>query len=84
MRRYWPKGLVGWLAHHPSDVAAIVRAGWRLRRARWWRTAPFLPVPADAYWDFRVSTVNGDDASDVSAEEAVQSARWSVRQRVGR
>jgi len=83
MKRYWVPGLARYLLTHPGDVASVVRAAWRLRRARWWRQSPWLPLPAKDYWEFRLSTVNGVKGRlDPAAVVAV--AKWSESQRVGR
>ena len=31
----------------------------RMARRAWWRHRPYLPLPGDAYWDFRVTTAKG-------------------------
>ena len=83
MRRWWVPGLGRYLIAHPSNIASVVRAGWRLRRANWWRSPPYLPLPANAFWDFRLATVNGDDGH-LEPHDVVSVARWSALQNVGR
>ncbi|HVA53800.1 MAG TPA: hypothetical protein VNF05_09845 [Acidimicrobiales bacterium] len=78
------RGLVRYLTRHPSLVPVVVRAGWRLRAHQWWRRRPFLPLPDQAYWNFRMMTVTGSMEGRVSAREIVDAAVWSSRQRVGR
>ena len=46
---------------HPGLWWVALAALWRLSRRGWWRRPPFLPVPGDAYWRFRLVTVNGGD-----------------------
>jgi hypothetical protein len=77
------KELSQYLARHPSKLPVVLRAGWRLRARRWWRHAPFLPLPDKAYWDFRLVTVTGSLSGTLSIEEILDAARWSVRQGVG-
>jgi hypothetical protein len=36
----------------------------RLARRGWWRRAPFLPLPGEAYWRFRVTTAYGGGATE--------------------
>ena len=79
-----PQGLGRHLVRHPLDGVALVRAGWQLRRSNWWRRAPFLPVPGEAYWDFRMTTAYGDATARPSAKDAADAARWVVRSRSGR
>lgn len=76
--------LVNYLVRHPFATPTLVRAGWRLRRPGWWHHSPFLPVAPRAYWEFRVATATGDPKVAPRANEMVQAARWSLRQRVGR
>ena len=78
-----PKGMVRYLLRHPRDLAPVVVAAWQLRRQSWWRHAPFLPLPAPAYWEFRIATASGTQGA-VEARAAVDAAKWAVRQRQGR
>jgi hypothetical protein len=72
------------LLRHPRQLPTVVRAGWRLRSTRWWRHAPFLPLPDRAYWRFRMMTVMGPSGERMSGRDVVAAAKWSLRQRVGR
>jgi len=83
VKRWWVPGLGWYLGRHPGDVASVARAAWRLRRTRWWRQPPWLPLPSVAYWEFRMSTINGVDGH-LEPAAVVAAARWSVQQRVGR
>ena len=83
MKRFWVAQLGRYLLTHPRDVASVVRASWRLRRADWWRSRPWLPVPPEAYWNFRMSTVNGTDGV-VHPRDVVAAAKWSDAQDVRR
>jgi hypothetical protein len=76
--------LIARLVRHPSDAVALVRAGWRLRARYWWRHAPFLPLPAKDYWHFRTTTALGTSSSELSVDEVVRTAKWSLLQRTGR
>ncbi|HEV3187653.1 MAG TPA: hypothetical protein VGZ04_06350 [Acidimicrobiales bacterium] len=78
------RGLLWYLARRPKLVPLVVRAAWRLRAKYWWRRAPYLPLPDEHYWNFRMMTATGSTEGHVSAREIVDAARWSSRQRVGR
>ncbi len=81
MTHYWPKGLTAHLARHPGDIGAVTVAGWRLRRSRWWASPPFLPLPDENYWHFRMITAYGEDDAAPTVDDVVAAARWSRRQR---
>jgi len=76
--------IVAYFLRRPFDAVAVGRAGWRLRRRHWWRTRPYLPLPDQKYWDFRMKTAFGDEHANVEARDVVAAARWSLRQRVGK
>jgi len=78
------RGLVRYLIRRPTLVAVVVRAAWRLRATNWWRRAPYLPLPDERYWSFRMMTATGSTEGRVSAREVVDAALWSSRQCVGR
>ena len=58
----------------------------RLARRGWWRRPPFLPLPGDSYWHFRLVTANGGDGVSEPLEPAdvVAYLRWCRRSRPGR
>jgi hypothetical protein len=62
----------------------LARAGWRLRRNGWLRRAPFLPLPDARYWDFRMTTVNGNANVALSPVSMLDAATWALAQPVGR
>jgi hypothetical protein len=76
--------LTRYLSRHPSQVPVVLRAGWRLRARQWWRRPPFLPLPGESYWHFRMITAAGSPAATLSAREIVKAATWSLRQRDGK
>jgi hypothetical protein len=69
---------------HPKDAAAIVTGAWALRRRGWWRRRPFLPLPGEAYWRFRITTALADPDGVPSVDDVVAAARWSRRERLSR
>lgn len=83
VRSFWVPGLGRYLVRHPRDVVSVTRGGWRLRRRHWWRHYPWLPLPAEDYWDFRMTTVNGRDGH-LDPRDVVAVARWSDSQRPGK
>ncbi len=56
----------------PSAFGALVRLAPR----RWWRRAPFLPVPDVAWWAFRMETAYGTPDAAPTAEDVVSYLRW--------
>jgi hypothetical protein len=71
------------VALHPRLWWAAIGALGRLARHGWWHRRPFLPVPGDAYWRFRLVTANGGDGISGSLEPAdvVAYLRWCQRSR---
>jgi hypothetical protein len=63
----------------PSLAAALLRVAWRFRRRRWFRRAPFLPIPDRDYLRWRMLTAYGDPDAVPSAEDVARYARWAVR-----
>jgi len=76
-------GLARFVAARPSRALTLARAGWRLRRAHWWRHAPFVPVPDERYWEFRRATAFGSQGSP-TPRDLLDAAEWSLRQPRGR
>lgn len=63
------------LLRRPGLWRVALRQLVRLRAPGWWHRRPYLPVPARAYWRFRLQTAYGDDrAPDV--EDVVTYLRW--------
>jgi hypothetical protein len=55
----------------------------RLARRGWWHRAPFLPLPGEAYWRFRLVTAYGGDGEQaaLSPADVVAYLRWCRRSR---
>jgi hypothetical protein len=68
---------------HPELWWASAGAVRRMARRGWWRRPPFLPVPGDAYWRFRLVTANGGDGETDALEpsDVVAYLRWCRRAR---
>jgi hypothetical protein len=65
-----------------SGLSAVAR----LARRGWWHRSPFLPVPGEAYWHFRLVTAFGGsgDAAALSGPDVVAYLQWCRRARPGR
>ena len=66
---------------HPSLWWAGPAALARLSRRGWWRRPPFLPVPGDAYWRFRLITAFGGTGSEarLRGDDVVHYLQWCRR-----
>ncbi|CAB4621345.1 unannotated protein [freshwater metagenome] len=62
----------------PVLWATAVRQGVRLVPSHWWKTSPFLPVPAKDYIEFRAVTQYGGDHGSVSLDphDVVDYLQW--------
>jgi hypothetical protein len=58
----------------------------RMARRGWWRRAPFLPVPGENYWRFRLVTAYGGDGQSepLTPSDVVAFLRWCRRSDAGR
>jgi len=63
-------------AFRPQLGIDLLRLAWAFRRRRWWRQAPFLPVPDPAYLRWRMYTAYGDPAAVPPVEDVASFARW--------
>jgi hypothetical protein len=72
--------LVGRSLLNPAVGVALVRAGWRFRRRRWYARFPFLPLPAPAYLRWRMHTAYGHDSAVPPADDVIRYARWAARE----
>jgi hypothetical protein len=64
---------------HPSLWWPALRAAPRFAPKGWWRRPPFLPVPDERYWRFRMETAYGDEDASVPGDELADVLRWSRR-----
>jgi hypothetical protein len=71
------------LVAHPSLWWAGMGALARFSRRGWWRRPPFLPVPGESYWKFRLVTAFGGDGSEAALrpEDVVAFLRWCQKTR---
>ncbi|HXZ62694.1 MAG TPA: hypothetical protein VEG62_08125 [Acidimicrobiales bacterium] len=75
----------------PDLWLAALGALRRMARRGWWRQRPFVPLPGEAYWRFRLETAyGGSDAAEPGEEhrltppDVVAFLRWCQRSRPGR
>jgi hypothetical protein len=71
------------IAVRPSLWWPAVTALGRLARDGWWRQAPFLPVPGEDYWRFRMTTAFGGsgEGASLDAADVVAYLQWCRRAR---
>ena len=69
------------VAAHPSIWWAGLAAVGRLARSRWWRRPPFLPLPGESYWHFRLVTAFGGTGTEqaMTGQDVVAYLRWCRR-----
>jgi hypothetical protein len=64
------------VARHPELWVTAVRQTMRMAPMRWWRHAPFLPLPDSDYLRFRLLTQYGDAAHHPEPADVVNYLRW--------
>lgn len=68
------------LVRRPRLWVTAVVVLLRTARPRWWRSAPFLPVPDAAYLRFRMETQYGGDGTTVpDPDDVLAYLRWCHR-----
>lgn len=75
----WPRLAVTLAARtlaHPRLALDLGRVAWRVRRRRWYRRPPFLPLPAREYVRWRMYTAYGDYDAVPPADDVIRYARW--------
>ncbi len=70
----------------PGLWGASAGALFRMARRGWWHRAPFMPLPGEAYWRFRLVTAYGGDggdgrAAELTPDDVVAFLRWCQRSR---
>jgi hypothetical protein len=75
--------VAGAVVPRPSLWWAGLTALARLSRRGWWHRAPFLPVPGEAYWHFRLVTAFGGsgDPAALTGPDVVAYLQWCRRAR---
>ena len=64
------------VVRHPSLWGTGVRQAVRLVPRRWWRRAPFLPLPSREYFRFRLVTQYGDISHRPEPADVLNYLRW--------
>lgn len=67
---------IGAVARHPSLWPTALRQAARLVPDRWWRTAPYLPVPSRRYVEFRLLTQYGAIPRRPDGDDVLNYLRW--------
>jgi len=63
-------------AVRPRLAVDLLRTAWAFRRRRWWRVAPFLPLPDRDYLRWRMYTAYGQEDAIPPLEDVIGFARW--------
>ncbi len=71
MSRFMERGTVPALLRRPWRIPRALQAVAALAPQGWWRRRPFLPLPDDAYWRFRLETSSGGDGTTLPSPEEV-------------
>ncbi|MEI8050974.1 MAG: hypothetical protein WCI12_06025 [Actinomycetes bacterium] len=66
----------------PWLIPAAIRGALAMAKRGWWRRWPFLPVPDDRYWAFRMETASGGDGSILpTPDETLEVIEWTAQMR---
>ncbi|MEM9515006.1 MAG: hypothetical protein AAGA42_09115 [Actinomycetota bacterium] len=63
------------VVRHPGVWGVALRQWARLTPRRWWRRAPYLPVPPADYLRFRLVTQYGDEPR-IDEHDVLNYLRW--------
>ena len=61
---------------NPRIAVDLVALAWSMRRRRWFRELPFLPLPPPEYVRWRMLTAYGDEDAVPSVADVIRLARW--------
>jgi hypothetical protein len=61
---------------NPRVALDLVSLAWSLRRRRWYRELPFLPLPPPEYVRWRMLTAYGDEDAVPPPGDVLRLARW--------
>lgn len=80
--RWWLRVVAALLVRPWLWVTAVATVA-RLASPRWWRRAPFLPLPDPDYLRFRLETqYGGDGVREPEVEDLVTYLTWCHRTRL--
>ena len=72
--------LIKTVGRRPGLWAEGIRTLLAVSPQKWWRRAPFVPLPDAAYSEWRLVTAHGSAADPLSPEELVSYLEWRRRQ----
>jgi hypothetical protein len=61
---------------NPRIAVDLVALAWSMRRRRWFREPPFLPLPPPEYLRWRMLTAYGDEDAVPPVDDVIRLARW--------
>jgi len=68
--------LLGALASRPHLWTTAIRQTFTLAPRGWWRTVPFLPIPAREYVSFRAHTQYGTGRHEPDVFDVIDYLEW--------
>ncbi|HTT67264.1 MAG TPA: hypothetical protein VMF70_04490 [Gemmatimonadales bacterium] len=68
--------LIGRAVVNPRVARDLAALAWSMRRRRWYREPPFLPLPPPEYVRWRMLTAYGDERAIPPVEDVLRVARW--------
>lgn len=72
------------VGREPALSVELVALARRFAPTGWWRRPPFLPLPDDRYWRFRMETAFGDEDAVADVDDVAMILHWSRRTSRGR
>ncbi len=72
-------GVLGGLMSRPVLWPTALAAVGRLARPGWWHRRPFLPLPDDRWWGFRMETAYGRTDADPTPADVLAYLQWCRR-----
>ena len=64
------------IVRRPNLWAIAIRQGLRLAKRGWWKSAPFLPLPARQYTEFRATTQYGSITATPVISDVIDYLQW--------
>jgi len=61
---------------NPRVARDLAGLAWSMRRRRWFREPPFLPLPPPEYVRWRMYTAYGDEDAVPPVTDVLRVARW--------
>jgi hypothetical protein len=73
--------MAGLAVRRPRVIPALIGAAWAFRDRRWYRHAPFLPLPPKSYLRWRMETAFGDPDAVPELDDLERYLMWTSRMR---